>query len=107
MAPSIIVNDELIPSARARVKTSGQLEPEYSLLGSYEEFPERIEGPTVWKADDYRDNPEKWTHAWSEEEVGEIETATDKFLDAGYELTDITRVKFPNTTVWIGGWGVN
>lgn len=94
MAPSNIVSDELVPSTRVRVKASGQIEPEYALLGPYEEFPKRIEGPTVWEADDYRDHPERWTHAWSDEEVEEIEAATDKFLDAGYELTDITKVRF-------------
>lgn len=95
MAPSIITKDELGSSGatRVRVKTSGQLEPEYSLLGSYEEFPKRIEGSTVWKAEDYRENPEKWTHAWSNEEVEEIETAADVFLSAGYDLTDITKVR--------------
>lgn len=92
MAPSIIAKDELV-SFGVRVKTSGQLEPEYSLLGSYEEFPKRIEGLTVWKAEDYRENPEKWTHVWSDEEVEEIGTATDGFLNAGYDLTDITKVR--------------
>lgn len=92
MASSIIAKDELVSSG-VRVKTSGQLEPEYSLLGSYEEFPKRIEGSTVWKAEDYRENPEKWTHVWNNEEVEEIETATDGFLNAGYELTDITKVR--------------
>lgn len=75
------------------MKTSGQLEPEYSLLGSYEDFPKRIEGLTVWKAEDYRENPEKWTHVWNNEEVEEIEAATDGFLNAGYNLTDITKVR--------------
>lgn len=108
MAPSNIASDELVPSTRVRVKASGQIEPEYALLGSYEEFPKRIEGPTVWEADDYRDNPERWTHAWSDEEVEEIEAATNKFLDAGYELTDITKVRFPKyqrcPLSGLGGW---
>ncbi|KAL0632026.1 hypothetical protein Q9L58_009115 [Maublancomyces gigas] len=93
MAPSIIAKDGLVSSG-VRVKTSGQLEPEYSLLGSYEDFPKRIEGLTVWKAEDYRENPEKWTHVWNNEEVEEIEAATDGFLNAGYNLTDITKELF-------------
>lgn len=80
-------------ATKQKPKTSGQLEPEFSLLGAYEEFPKRIEGPTVWKAEDYRDNPERWTHVWSDEEVEEIEIATDRFLSEGYKLTDITKVR--------------
>lgn len=76
-----------------KLKTSGQLEPEFSLLGLYEQFPKRIEGPTVWKAEDYRDHPERWTHVWSSEEVEEIELAADQFLSGGYELTEITKVR--------------
>lgn len=88
-----IIERASFEATKARVKTSGQLEPEYSLLKPYEEFPKKIEGSTVWKADDYRESPEKWTHVWSTGEVKEIETATNQFLDAGYELTDITKVR--------------
>lgn len=79
-------------TTESRIRTSGQLEPEYALLGPYEAFPKRISGPTAWEAADYRGRPETWTRVWSDDEVREIEIAADGFLDAGYELTDVTKV---------------
>lgn len=97
MAPSVVASNVPISfDGKAKAKTSGQLEPEYSLLAPYKEFPNKIDGPTVWKAEDYRDNPERWTHQWSNEELEEIEVAADRFLSGGYELTDITKVRFPS-----------
>jgi hypothetical protein len=75
-----------------RPKTSGQHEPIYELLRPYEEFPTEITGPTAWKADDYKNNPERWTHWWSEEEISVIETAAKSFLEAGKDLVTITKV---------------
>ncbi|KAJ6151414.1 hypothetical protein N7470_007011 [Penicillium chermesinum] len=44
------------------LKTSGQHAPIYDKVWPYSKFPKRQTGPTLWKAEDYRDNPEKWTH---------------------------------------------
>lgn len=41
------------------LKTSGQHNPDYSLLRPYQQFPQEITGSTVWRADDYRNNPER------------------------------------------------
>ena len=38
-------------------------------------FPREITGPTVWKAEDYRENPEKWTHKFTEEQIEELSNA--------------------------------
>ena len=83
----------------ARPRTSGQHEPLYNLLRRYSDFPTEITGPTVWKAEDYKNNPERWTHWWSEEEIAEIETAAKKFLDEGRDLISITTVCHPNLKV--------
>jgi len=97
MAPSI--SDVSLPTAPAPSKkigrTTGQLEPEYHLLAPYEQFPKEITGPTVWKTEDYINNPERWVHEWSEEELEEIGAAADAFTNAGYQLTDITKELFP------------
>ena len=54
------------------IRTSGQLDPEYSLLQPYESFPEHIEGPTAWKREDYADQPKKWVHRFTDEEIEEL-----------------------------------
>ena len=46
------------------IKTSGQHPPNYDELRAFEDFPDVIDGPTLWKAEDYRDNPERWVCAF-------------------------------------------
>ncbi|KAL4904208.1 hypothetical protein BDW74DRAFT_155255 [Aspergillus multicolor] len=77
------------------LKTSGQHEPDWSLLRPYEDFPEQMVGPTVWDASEYRDNPEKWTHSFTDEENTEIGAAADAFIASGTPLTGITKALFP------------
>ena len=74
------------------LKTSGQQTPLYSLIQPYEKFPGQVAGPTVWKAEDYRENPEKWVHAFTPGEVAEIGSAADKFMENNLLLTGITKV---------------
>ena len=74
------------------IKTSGQHPPNYDELKEYDEFPESIDGPTLWKAEDYRDNPERWVHRFSEDEIEEMSTAADDFKASGTPLTGITKV---------------
>jgi len=74
------------------LKTSGQHNPEYSLLTPYDKYPKEITGPTVWKAEDYRNNPERWTHSFSEEEIAELSDAADSFIASGKPLTAMAKV---------------
>lgn len=74
------------------IKTSGQHPPQYNQLQPYSSFPKQITGPTVWKAEDYANNPERWTHQFTEEELAEMSDAADQFLAAGTPLTGITKV---------------
>ncbi|KAF2084587.1 Clavaminate synthase-like protein [Saccharata proteae CBS 121410] len=76
------------------IKTSGQLAPLYDKLRPYEDFPKVIEGPTVWKKSDYQNNPERWTHPFSEEEIAELGAAADAFIAAGTPLTGISKENF-------------
>lgn len=73
-------------------KTSGQMDPIYSLIQPYENFPKEITGPTVWRAEDFRQNREKWTYSFTENEVAEVGAAADRFIAAGTPLTGITKV---------------
>ena len=61
-------------------KTSGQHPPVYDQLYPYSAFPISISGPTVWEADDYAAHPERWTHAFSAEEIAELSDAADTFI---------------------------
>lgn len=81
------------------LKTSGQHNPIYSRLPPYENYPKQISGPTVWKAEDYKDNPERWTHVFSDEEITELSQAADAFIAAGTPLTGMTKESFRLTTL--------
>lgn len=74
------------------IKTSGQCPPNYEQLQPYSAFPKEITGPTVWRSEDYSNNPERWTHYFSEEEIKELNTAADAFLVSGTPLTGISKV---------------
>lgn len=76
------------------IKTSGQTPPDYDRLQPYSAFPKEISGPTVWKAEDYSNNPERWTHHLSEDEVREMGEAADSFIKSETPLTGITKVSF-------------
>jgi hypothetical protein len=74
------------------LKTTGQHAPLYDHLVPFDKFPKQISGPTVWKAEEYRDHPEKWTHTFTEEQIAELSTAADNFLASKTPLTGIAKV---------------
>jgi hypothetical protein len=74
------------------LKTTGQHPPLYEELHPFDEFPKQISGPTLWKAEDYRDAPEKWTHRFTAEEVAELSATADAFLASKTPLTGISKV---------------
>lgn len=76
------------------LKTTGQHEPLPEHLRPFEDFPAEITGRTVWKAEDYKDRPEKWVHRFTAAEVEELSTAADRFIAAGTPLTGITQVTY-------------
>lgn len=100
MAPGILQATDLQQPLTGQVKrsvfpdglkTSGQHPPVYSQVRPYEDFPVIHTGPTVWKAEDYRENPELWTHRFSPEEIDEISVASDEFIQKGTPLTGISK----------------
>ena len=74
-------------------KTSGQHPPLYDKLYPLDSFPSEISGPTVWKAEDYRDNPSQWIHPFTPTELAEMSQAADNFLAAETPLTAISKVR--------------
>lgn len=83
------------------IKTAGQHAPLPDLIQPYSAFPKEITGPTVWKADDYKNNPERWTHPFSEDELNEISDAADAFIKSETPLTGISKVRLPNIRPYI------
>ncbi|KAI2787968.1 hypothetical protein POX_f08350 [Penicillium oxalicum] len=77
------------------LKTSGQHPPVYSQLRPYSAFPKIQSGPTVWKAEDYCENRERWTHQFTDEEIEELEIVTDEFIKKDLPLTGISQSTFP------------
>ena len=90
------------------LKTSGQHNPIYAQLTPPSQFPKEISGPTVWKAEDYRDHPERWTHVFSKEEIAELGGAADEFIKKGWKLTAMAKVGllFFSFHFWGGEGGV-
>ncbi|KAF7952820.1 hypothetical protein EAE96_006046 [Botrytis aclada] len=76
------------------IKTSGQHPPLYDQLRPYSDFPKEITGETVWKAEDYINNPERWVHVFNEEEIAELSAVADKFIADKTPLTGISQDTF-------------
>ncbi|OBT53488.1 hypothetical protein VE04_06660 [Pseudogymnoascus sp. 24MN13] len=76
------------------IKTSGQHPPLYDQLRPYSEFPKVCSGPSLWKPEDYKDNPEKWVHRFTAEEIDELGSVADKFIADGIPLTGISKSNF-------------
>lgn len=74
------------------LKTTGQHPPLSDHIHPFDKFPKEISGPTLWKAEDYREHPEKWTHRFSDEEIAELSSAADAFLQNKIPLTGISKV---------------
>jgi hypothetical protein len=98
MAPGRIDNEWYEPTPADKsifpdgYKTAGQQEPVYSHIVPFDKFPKEIKGVTVWKPEDFKNNPEKWTHAFTDDEMAEIGAAADKYIESELPLTAIAKV---------------
>lgn len=105
MAPGALIDEPVnTPAVRSKnydaprdifpdgIRTSGQHPPVYDQLKPYSEFPKEITGPTLWRKEDYVNNPEKWIHPFTDEEIQELSDTADRFIAAGTPLTGITKV---------------
>ena len=114
MAPGILAQGEETPSSSYRpgknsgvsrsifpdgIRTSGQHPPLYEKLRPYSDFPAEIKGATVWRKEDYEENPERWTRPLTDDEVQELGAAADRFIESGTPLTGISKVMIPDSVV--------
>ncbi|KAJ5264139.1 hypothetical protein N7505_008060 [Penicillium chrysogenum] len=85
------------------LKTTGQHPPLYDHIIPFEKFLKQITGPTVWKAEEYRENPEKWTHVFTQDQIDELSSASDAFLASKTPLTGISKTNFklPNLAAYL------
>jgi hypothetical protein len=81
------------------IRTSGQHPPLYNKLKPYSAFPKEIVEKTLWKKEDYENAPDRWTHAFTDDEVKELNDAADAFIERGIPLTGITKVRFQSLSV--------
>lgn len=81
--------------------TSGQHEPDFSLIQDYSAFPKKIEGPTVWTAEQYRNSPELWQQTWTEEQIQDLEKSYDEFVASGKDITQITKASFSTNLIFL------
>ncbi|KAJ5478497.1 hypothetical protein N7530_004006 [Penicillium desertorum] len=94
------ISREIFPDG---LKTTGQHPPLYDHIIPFEKFPKQITGPTVWKAEEYRENPEKWTHVFTQDQIDELSSASDAFLASKTPLTGISKTNFklPNLAAYL------
>lgn len=83
------------------LKTTGQHNPLYDHIVPFEKFPKKITGPTVWDPEEYRSNPEKWTHVFTDEQIAELSTAADAFLESKTPLTGISKVRQTHSKTYL------
>lgn len=109
MAPGALIDEPSpVPAASVKVKnneaprdifpdgirTSGQHPPVADQLFPYAQFPKEISGGTVWKKEDYENNPERWVHPFTDNEIQELSETADRFIASGTPLTGISKVRF-------------
>ncbi|KII88296.1 hypothetical protein PLICRDRAFT_41457 [Plicaturopsis crispa FD-325 SS-3] len=75
--------------------TSGQFPPIDSYDVPYSKFPKVVEGPIVWEARPFRENPETWIRYWTDAQIEDLENATRAFEKTGLPLTEISKEHFP------------
>lgn len=107
MAPGTLLDENSLQSTEASryksdeaprfifpdgIRTSGQHPPLYDVLPSYSEFPKKITGSTVWERETFVNNPERWTHRLTEDEIADLGAAADRFISSGTPLTGISKV---------------
>ena len=83
-----VIDRKIFPDG---IKTSGQHPPLYDQLRPYSEFPNEITGESVWKSEDYANNPERWIHVFNDEQIAELSGAAQKFLAHKTPLTGISK----------------
>jgi hypothetical protein len=91
-----VVDRKIFPDG---IKTSGQHPPLYDKLRPYSDFPKEIRGESLWKPEDYVNNPERWVHVFSDEEIAELSDVADRFLANKSPLNGISKV----TSCYSGG----
>ncbi|KAK4686742.1 hypothetical protein P7C73_g3388, partial [Tremellales sp. Uapishka_1] len=75
--------------------SAGQTEPLAELIQPYNKFPKQVTGPTVWKREDFVDNPDQWKYTWTSEQIAALDGAYESFQKSGKNITEIRRATFP------------
>lgn len=65
------------------------------------ERPGEIDKPAAWIGAELAADPDRWTRAWSADEIAEISEAADRFLEGGREIGRIEAEDFPLPNVGV------
>ncbi|KXJ88080.1 taurine catabolism dioxygenase TauD [Microdochium bolleyi] len=76
------------------LRTSGQHPPIESQLRPFEQFPRKIEGPTVWTPQQMQASSHEWIYNLEKNELDEIWQAVQDFSASGKPLTTISKASF-------------
>ncbi len=68
-------------------------------MDSTEIGPMPFEGPQAWYGPEMRRREQQWSHAWTSDEIAEIEIAVDRVASRGLDILDIGKEDFPLPTV--------
>ncbi|KAJ5627449.1 Taurine catabolism dioxygenase TauD/TfdA [Penicillium herquei] len=92
--PHNLVKDAPLHIFPDGLRTTGQHAPLYDHIVPFDKYPKQITGPTVWNPEEYRSNPEKWTHQFTPDQIEELSNAADAFLASKTPLTGISKSNF-------------
>ncbi len=110
MAPGVLVDDTTHETQRPRksrndeaprsvfpdgIRTSGQHLLLRGVEGHIQSSPGRSPGRPCGRREDYVNNPERWVHVLTEDEVQELGDVSDAFIASGIPLTGISKSNFP------------
>ncbi|KAL2880562.1 hypothetical protein SGCOL_003933 [Colletotrichum sp. CLE4] len=80
---------------------SGQREPEYDLLQSFDAMPQEVSGPTVWTKEELDRDTGRWLYHFTEEQIRHISAAVHEIEAGGLQLSEVNKstFKLPNPFV--------
>ena len=61
----------------------------------FAKFPQYVDGPIVWKPEEYKNNDAKWVQRWTAQQIQDLEAAGEHFTQSGLPLTQMSRAAFP------------
>lgn len=65
------------------------------LQNALHDLPSFFDGPSAWLGKDMQENPQAWLYHLTDDDIKELENATNYFFGTGHDLGQITKETFP------------